>query len=155
MQMRIPVLLLCVFLAGCCHATVEDNSGNVATTQSLKSWGLLIVAEVETGNGDFVFSGEIRDVLKRCRLDKRYSDAELSELEHDFWDQPFRKTVDKQGDTKRLRIVSSGANRKLEDGEGDDLVLELVWDGQKDIKGSIRYISSDGTPSFLTIPAAR
>ncbi len=49
----------------------------------------------------------------------------------DAWGHPYTLQVKSQGPEMVVRIISSGPNGVFEDGEGDDLYVEVRWSGNR------------------------
>lgn len=65
----------------------------------------------------------------RLLVDKGYVAASPSTFPHlmqDYWKRSFVWQVSRSHDATRIRIISRGPNGILEDGEGDDLFVEIL-----------------------------
>jgi hypothetical protein len=63
-------------------------------------------------------------------IEKRYL-AEVYDnyYEFDKWHTPLSWQATKEGDATTIKIISAGANRIFENGEGDDLSVVIHFDG--------------------------
>ena len=57
--------------------------------------------------------------------------VEVDRYLNDWWGRAFNLDIRGEGTTSIIRITSSGANGVFEEGEGDDLYLEIIFDGEK------------------------
>jgi len=135
---------------------VRDNTGNQQTALRLREWGFLILDRMEHGEGKYYFSGPLLKTLDKLKLDRPYySEGTMDELREDFWHQLFIKETTFHDGGYFLRILSVGANGVFEDGKGDDLFLEVTWDGKDNIKARVKYILGNGSTAYLKVPPDR
>ena len=153
-----PVCVLLIFVsllfaASCQHDNHhEHNHGNVSTTVRLKEWGLLVIEAVESEDGDFFFFGTFDKILEKLKPQGYHIEGMIREFREDVWQQPFIKETKLADGANHLRILSIGANGIHEGGAGDDLYLDLIWDGKKSVTGKVSFPSTNRKRDFIIVP---
>jgi hypothetical protein len=98
---------------------------NSSTIAQLTYWGE-IITQVHLNEQDNVTLHSSLDQLVDSWIEKRIIyPAEGNRLRKDWWDRPFRFRCVMTTDGATVRISSDGADGVAQEGEGDDLVLEV------------------------------
>jgi len=71
------------------------------------------------------------------QLKAKNTSVEVDRYLHDAWGQEYKLEIKTEGQKTVMRITSSGANGIFEDGEGDDLYLEVILGGET-VKGKVK-----------------
>ena len=146
----LPVLVMIVCLLGGCQRQKvydERDQYSLGTRWNLGLWAYYVVAlsrlQIDGKPVDLTQFKTTDDVASWFHS----SDVDL--IKHDFWDRPFEWSVRIEGERTIVRLTSYGSNGINEEGEGDDLYLEvtIVKDREpeilvKDEKGEINHATA-------------
>ena len=143
------LVLLVVATGGGCAVDREPKSDR--TENELRELRSIVVALHEDGR-DLQSLRRLPEMLAvAARLgylpQTQYTDKDF---ENDGWGRPYRWRLSNSGDETCTRILSDGRNGKPEDGEGDDLYLQI-----QEIDGKITNIELKGAGSGSGLEEAR
>jgi hypothetical protein len=142
-------LVVLAFLFGGCQRQklYDQNDSNAQTRHILAEWGLEVSAVSEAQfEGKRVDLTQYKTAEQFCSKWINKDDRKL--MERDIWGRPFGWSVRTEGERTIVRVSSWGRNGINENGEGDDLYVEVtILKGRepqtllKDEKGEIHLLS--------------
>jgi len=123
---RALVVTVCL-LSGCQRQKIYDQRDqySLATRWNLGAWASLVVALNESQ-----IDGKPIDLTQFKTTDDLASiihGGDFDFINHDAWDRPFEWSVRTEGERTIVRLTSYGNNGINENGEGDDLYLEVTF----------------------------
>jgi len=121
--------LVVVFLVNFDYLRNRDPKRSF-TIENLNSLGTDIInwyLESDPKEKDFIRHVRTMDELA-SHIKAKNPSVEVENHLSDWWGRPFKLNVRAEGPRTAIRITSSGANGVFEDGQGDDLYLEIVLD---------------------------
>ncbi len=111
-------------VAGCVVRVSDRNEANAQTVSALKSWGESIIVLHEMGiDLEKYHSTDV--ILLEWKGTGVFDTTDLGRFEHDYWGNPFRWELRRENRDVVVMIGSNGRNGIWENGEGDDLYLEI------------------------------
>jgi hypothetical protein len=112
------------FLAGC--KTSDQNWDNQQTLFVLRLWAETILVVHKTGADDSLKYDSIRSVFTSWKNKGIIRESERQLVPMDYWESELRWEVRSRNEDKSIRITSAGRNTLYEEGEGDDLYVEIT-----------------------------
>jgi hypothetical protein len=142
--------LSCIILIGCGEkARITDHYAQF-TCRSLTELACYVVA-LHTEGGHPEECQSVVELLERCQKSGLITDVERDDesLVRDSWRRPFiiRNVV--RDNLVDVRVISSGRNGILEDGGGDDIMVEIELRGAG---GDRVFLIVDGKREFVKGP---
>jgi hypothetical protein len=139
-----PVLaaVCCISLLGPfvgCVKTSDLNIANHSTSNALFTLGLRLVYVHERSHRirDLASMGEVFQILRDDNT------GEIDMFKADYWGRPFRFCRAVEEARVRIRILSDGRNGIPENGQGDDLYVEILLETGK-ASLELRKLSATG-----------
>jgi len=141
------LVLLAIALVSVALLVVEFGHGRIRngdlrpsfTIMSLKSmWADLITWYDPSNKKEMDFIRHVRTMDELAsHLKTKNASVEVDSYLHDSWGRAYKLDIRTEGQKTVMRITSSGANGVFEDGEGDDLYLEVILGGET-VKGKLK-----------------
>jgi hypothetical protein len=113
-----------LIVAGCVVRVSDRNQANGETTAALKRWGETIMVLHEMGT-DLEKYASTAEILAEWEASGVFDTTDLGPFKHDYWGNPYRWETRRENGEIVIRIGSNGRNGIWENGEGDDLYLEI------------------------------
>lgn len=136
-QSRFLVILL-VFQGGC--GARPDNDVN-RTIANLQVWADVLEYVVQNHLDSPCKYSTTDEVIKTWSRKGHIPVGWVNFLEEDAWGRPFQWNIVKEKDCIGVRVLSRGRNSKHENGDGDDLWVEVV--GTTDGQTKVRFSKKD------------
>jgi len=111
-----------VLLSGC---SVDETKRPIGETlYRLDALSELVLRLKESGHIVCQY-GSVDDLLEDARAKGMIREAEVDRLSTDYWGRPYRWEVEVRPPDTVIRIISSGRDGVFENGEGDDVSIEI------------------------------
>jgi|GEM_PF-3426158 len=132
-QKRLTLLFLGALLGWGCQQS-DDQYGEQYTVHILKSWGEILVSVINARADTPESYKSLKEALDQGIAKGYFADHDPQKMRRDYWGRDFIWEVK---DGKTIRIVSMGRNGVYDNGEEDDLVVQ-IWRTDSGAQMSIR-----------------
>jgi len=124
MRKHLRSLLLLALLPVGCQRVNDTNRDNLDTRSNLNEWAHYVIilsdARIEGKQLDIGQFKTTDDVISKIHS------SDFDFIKHDSWERPFDWSVRTEGERTIVRVSSWGRNGINENGEGDDLYVEVT-----------------------------